>query len=146
MQDTLDPKSMFGFWVIAAVALLWNLLGLMVYVMQVSASPETIAAAFTAEQAALITATPAWATAMTAIATTAGVLASILLLLRRRLSIALFGVSLAALVVQDIYVFGMTPSAEVFGGQVIVIQGVAFVAALLLLWYARHSAAKGILR
>ena len=146
MQETLDPKPQFGFWVIATVALLWNLLGLMVYIMQVSASPEMIAIAYSAEQAALINSTPAWATAMTAIATTAGVLASVLLLLRRRLSVALFGVSLAALVVQDIYIFGMTPSAEVFGGQVIGIQAVVFVAALLLLWYARRSATKGILR
>ncbi len=146
MQDTLDPKPTFGFWVIAAVALLWNLLGLMVFVMQESASPEAIAAGLTPEQADLILNIPLWASAMTAIATIAGVLASVLLLLRRRLSVTLFGVSLAALVVQDIYIFGMTPTAEVFGGQVIVIQSVVFVAALLLLWYARHSATKGILQ
>ncbi|MEM8815313.1 MAG: hypothetical protein AAGE85_05770 [Pseudomonadota bacterium] len=146
MLDSFDRKPTFSFWVIGAVALLWNLLGLMLYVMQVSTDPELLAAAYTAEQFALIDATPAWATAMTAIATNAGVLASVLLLLRRRASVILFAVSLAAIVVQDIYIFGMTSSVEVFGVQVLVIQSVVLLAAVLLLWYARRTAATGMLR
>lgn len=146
MVDTLDPKPGFGFWLISTTALIWNLLGFMLYLMQVTATPETLASAYTAEQVELLLAVPAWATAMTAIATTAGVLACILLLLRRSLATPVFIVSLVALIAQDIYTFAMTPTLEVFGIIPAVIQGIVLTVAVILILYSRRSQARGILR
>ncbi len=146
MVDTLDPRPGFSFWLISAVALLWNLLGFMLYLVQVTATPETLASAYTPEQVELLLAVPAWATAMTAVATTAGVLASILLLLRRSLATPVFVLSLLALIGQDLYTFAMTPTLEVFGPQVAVIQAIVLVAAVVLIWYARRMQNRGILR
>lgn len=146
MVDTLDPKPGFAFWTISALALLWNLVGFMLYLMQVTATPEALATAYSPEEVELLTAIPAWATSMTAIATTAGVLGAILLLLRRSLSVPVFVVSLAALIVQDIYTFAMTPTLEVFGPAPAIIQAVVLVVAVLLIWYARQSNSRGILR
>ena len=145
MVDTLEPKPGFAFWVIGAVALVWNLFGLMLYVMQVSATPEQLAAAYTPEQVELLLAVPAWATSMTAIATTAGVLGCLLLLLRKRLAVPLFAVSLVALVLQDLYTFVLADTLAVFGSQPLIIQVVVFVVALLLLWYSRRAAADRLL-
>lgn len=146
MVDTLDPKPGFAFWAVSAVALLWNLLGFMLYLIQVTATPEALAAAYTPEQVELLTAIPAWATSMTAIATTAGVLGAILLLLRRALSVPVFIVSLVALLAQDVYTFAMTPTLDVFGPTPAIIQAVVLLVAMLLIWYARRSNARGILR
>lgn len=146
MVDTLDPKPGFSFWVIGTVALLWNLLGVMVYVMQVSATPEELALAYSPEEVALMTSIPAWATSMTAIATNFGVLGSILLLLRRSWSVPVFAISLVALVIQDIYSFAMTETLAVFGKTPLIIQSVVLVVAVLLLWYSRQAGAKGWLR
>lgn len=146
MVDSLDPKPGFSFWVVGTVALLWNLLGVMVYVMQVSATPEQLAAAYTPEQVELMLAIPAWATSMTAIATNFGVLGSILLLLRRTWSISVYAISLVALVIQDIYSFTMTETLAVFGSTPLIVQSVVLVIAVCLLWYARRAGARGWLR
>lgn len=146
MVDTLEPKPGTSYWIIGGAALLWNLFGLMVYVMQVSATPEELASALSAEQIALIEATPLWVTSMTAIATNAGVVASVLLLLRLKWSVPAFAISLAAIVAQDVYIFGMSSSVEAFGNQVVVIQGMVLVLAVLFLWYARRAKGKGLLR
>ena len=146
MVDTLDAKPGTSYWLIGGAALLWNLFGLMVYVMQVSATPEALASTYSPEQIALIEATPLWVTSMTATATLAGASASVLLLLRLGWCVPVFAVSLAAIVVQDVYVFGMSPSVEVFGNQVVVIQGMVLVLAVLFLWYARRAKGKRWLR
>ena len=146
MIDTLDPKPGFSYWIIGTVALLWNLLGVMAYVMQVSATPEQLAAAYTPEQVELLIAIPAWATSMTAIATTFGVLGSILLLLRRKLSTVVYAISLVALIIQNIYTFGMTETLTVFGTTPLLIQSAVMLIAVFLVWYSRQAGAKGWMR
>lgn len=146
MVDTLDPKPGFAFWTISAVALVWNLLGFMLYLMQVTATPETLAAAYTPEQVDLMQSIPAWATSMTAVATTAGVLGCVLLLLRRAVALPVFVASLVALIVQDIYTFALTPTIEVFGTTPLVIQTFVLLIAVFLVWYAIRGKARGILR
>ena len=146
MADSLDPKPGFFFWVIGTAALFWNLLGVMIYVMQVTATPERLAAAYTPEEMELLTSIPAWATAMTAIGTNFGVLGSILLLLRRTACVPVYVISLAALVVQDVYSFAMTNSLEIFGLTPFFIQVVVLLVALFLVWYSRRAAGKGWLR
>jgi hypothetical protein len=147
MQQQVTPvQPGTAFWVIGVAALLWNLFGLWAFYAQVTATPEQLAGLYDAEQVALIEATPVWAMAMTAIATIAGVLGSILLLMRNRLAVSVYVVSLAAIVLQDIYIFGMTNSVELFGAQPMVIQGIVLVVAVFLVWYSRQQRSLGVLR
>jgi hypothetical protein len=139
-------KPTFAFWVIASIALLWNLIGLYQYYVGVTLTSETLAARFTPEQVAIIEATPVWVTSATAIAVTAGVIASILLLLRLSLAVPLFIVSLIALIVQDIYVFGMSDSLAAFGVQPLILQGIVLLIALFLVAYSRTQRLRGVLR
>lgn len=143
MTEPTNNQPGIAFWVIGVLALLWNLIGLYMYYMGVSATPEELAAYYTEEQVALILSTPAWATSANALAVTFGVIGAVLLLLRKKLAVPAFLVSLVAVIVQDIYVFGMTNSAEVFGTQVVVIQGTVLVVAAFLLWYANQQKARG---
>ena len=84
---------------ILVVALAWNLIGVMSYLMNVTAGPEALAGLSEAERS-LYTDIPAWATAAFAIAVFGGALGSIALLARKAWAAPVFLVSLVAIVVQ----------------------------------------------
>ena len=143
MSDAINGKPPVSFWIVAGVALVWNLLGLFMYYSGVSATPEQLKAVYSPEQLAAIEATPVWVTSAFAIATTVGVLASIVLLMRRAQAVVFFVVSFVALVVQDLYLFLLSDSLAVFGSSLLVIQGSVFVGGIIWIWYASLARKKG---
>ncbi len=134
-----------AFWVVGVVSLIWYLIGLFFFYSTVTATPEQLAGMMTPEQVDIVTATPAWATAANAIAVLAGVLASILFLMRKKLAVPLFVISLAAAIVQDVYVFFMSDSLDAFGTQPVIIQGLVLVIGAFMIWYSRNKRAQGLL-
>ena len=144
MTDDFRSQPALTFWIIGGAALIWNLFGMIIYVGQVTATPEALAeGGYTAEQIAFVQATPAWVTSAFAIAVTAGVLGSILLLLRKALALPVFVVSLVAVLVQNFYSFVLNDAVAVFGSAPLVIQSAVILIAALLVWYARSVKAKG---
>jgi hypothetical protein len=143
MSDAINGKPPVSFWIVAGVALLWNLIGLFMYYSGVSATPEQLKAVYSPEQFAAIEATPAWVTSAFAIATTFGVIASIVLLLRKALAFLLYVVSFVALLIQDLYLFLLSDSLAVFGSSLLVIQGSVFVGGVIWIWYANFARNRG---
>ena len=143
MSEVLNGKPPVTFWVIGAAALLWNLLGLIVYVLQVTASSEDLAAAYTAEQVAFIESVPKWAVSAFAIAVTTGVLGSLLLLLRKAVAIPVFVLSLVAVLVQNINSYVLNDAIALFGTTPAIIQGVVIIIGLALIFYSRKAKAEG---
>jgi len=143
MSDLLDSRPTTIFWFAGGAALIWNLFGLIVYLMQVSASPEELAANYSQAQVDLILNTPKWATSAFAIAVNAGVLGSLFLLLRRAWAIPMFVVSLVAVLVQNLNSFVLTDTIALFGTTPVIIQSVIVAIALLLVWYARAAKRNG---
>ncbi|MCJ7558597.1 MAG: hypothetical protein MUP90_17010 [Gammaproteobacteria bacterium] len=136
------PRS---FWVIGGIALVWNLLGLMAYLMQVTIDEATLAAMPTAERA-VYESMPTWAVSAFAIAVNAGVLASLLLLLRRTWAVPVFIVSLVAVVIQDAgalfvagAIEGMAAASAIMPVLVLLIGG-------YLVVYSRSAKQRGWLR
>jgi hypothetical protein len=144
-EQAADARPDTAFWIIGIVALIWYLIGLFFYYTGVTATPELLAQSMTPEQVAIFTATPAWVTSANAIAVVAGVLACILLLLRKKLAVPLFVISLLAAVVQDIYVFFLSDSLAAFGIQPVIIQGLVIIIGAFMLVYSRNKRAQGIL-
>ena len=124
-----ETKVPMSFWIVAGVATAWNLIGLMIYYQQVTVTPEVLAQNFTPEQVAFITQTPAWATSAYAIAVNAGLLGSILLLLRKAWAIPLYAISLVAILVQNLHGFVLADGLAVWGSGGLV----------LLCWPSRCS-------
>lgn len=126
------------FFVVVVVALLWNAAGLMAVVADLRLSAADIAA-LPADQQALYAARPGWSVVGSVVAVVAGTLGCVLLLIRRRLAIAIFALSLAGLLVQDVGIFGVAGAAQ--GGQTapLVLQGLVLVIAVGLLLLARHA-------
>ena len=143
MSDTLNGKPSTSFWIISAVALVWNLLGFMMYLMQVTATPEALAAAYSDEQVAFIESVPVWAVSAFAIAVNAGLLGCLLLLLRKAWAVPVFIVSLIAVLIQNVHSFLLGDAIGVFGVQTLIIQTIVVVIAGLLVWYSRSAKARG---
>lgn len=143
MTDSAVIKLPTWFWVVAVVALIWNLLGVMAYLGMVYMSPEDFAAMTDAQQA-LMESTPGWVTGAFAIAVFGGVLGCLYLLLRKKLAIPLLGLSLGGVLVQMFHSFFLTEATEVYGAfQGLIMPVLVIVIALLLLIFARSARAKG---
>lgn len=143
MTDAINGKPPMSFWIIGAVFLLWNLLGLFFYYMQVTMTPEMMAANFNEAQQAWMTNEPAWATSAYAIAVTAGVIAAALMLLRKALALPVFVVSFVAVIVQDFNAFILSDWQAVWGNSALYLPTVVFIICIFEIWYTRSSKAKG---
>jgi hypothetical protein len=136
---TSHPTS---FKVIAILALLWNLLGVAMFYLQISMTPEAIAA-LPAPQREVYEATPSWLNLAFAVAVFGGVFGAVGLLLRKRWAVPCFLVSLLALVVQIVSAYLVTPAWTAYGAAGLAMPVVLLAIALFLLWYARKAERNG---
>lgn len=138
-NSTQPPK---WFWVVGGIALVWNLMGVMAYIMQVTMSDEARAALPEAERL-LYETVPTWATAAFAIAVWGGALGCVLLLMRKALALPVFALSLCGIVVQNIHSFFFSKSWEVFGPGGVAMPIMVVVIAVYLIVLARRARAEG---
>jgi hypothetical protein len=130
------------FYVVAVIALLWNAAGLMAVIADLRLSAADIAT-LPADQQALYAARPGWSVVGSVIAVCAGTLGCLLLLLRKRLAIVLFGLSLAGIVLQNIGIFVIAGAGKNGDPVPFVLQGIVFLIAIGLLLLARRAKANG---
>lgn len=146
MIDALDDKPPMSFWTISAAALIWNFFGFLVYLMQVTVTAEVLADSYSEEQVAFIQSTPVWATSAFAVAVTTGVLACVMLLLRRSWAVALFVVSFVAVLLQNVHSFVLNNALEIFGPPPAFIQATVIAIGLAMIWYSRRARERRWLR
>jgi len=144
MSDMKASGTPRHLWIVGIVALLWNLLGAMDYIMT-EMKVETYMSQFTPEQLAFFYGLPAWVVAFWALAVWGGVLGAILLLMRKKVTVTVWIVSFLCLVVTMIHNFGFAGGADIVGGSGLFFSAVVFVVALGLIIYARRMAGKGVL-
>lgn len=120
---------------VAVIALIWNLLGCMAFLFDVTITPADVAKMSSTEQA-MYEARPAWAVAATAVAVWLGSLGSLGLILRKRWALLLLVCSLCGVVVQDIALFIISGFASQMGTMVYVLQGIVLITAIGLLLIA----------
>jgi len=114
MSDSRKQNTPAWFMVVAVVALLWNLLGVLAFIMQVTMSPEMLAQ-LPQDQQDLFSATPTWVTVAFAVAVNFGALGCLLLILKKNLAGLFLQLSLVAVLVQFAYNFFMANTLEVYG-------------------------------
>ena len=143
MSDTSTGSTLpRSFWIIGILALAWNVLGVVNYLMTVTMSPAALDAIPEAERA-LYQNIPVWVTSSFAIAVFGGTLACILLLLRKALASTLFVVSLLAILLQMGHAFFMTQMLAVRGAAGAALPLCIIVVAIFLVWYAGSAKKKG---
>ena len=149
MTDTtrLTTATPWHLWVVGAVALLWNGYGGYDYVMTQTDNAAYLAQ-FTAEQRAYFDSFPMWMEAVWAIGVWGAVLGSILLLLRMRLAVQAFALSLLGAVLSLIYGLAIdkAPPPPPEMAVMAYMPWVIVVIAALLAWYAWAMSKRGVLR
>lgn len=131
------------FWVVAVLALLWNLVGVAMAWMQYSMTPEQLAQLPEAQRT-LHQAMPGWLWAVDFVAVLAGTLGSLLLLMGKRLASPVLWLSLVAVIVLFGYCLFPGRMLEVLGAaQALPMPVLVTVIAVLLVWFARRSIARG---
>lgn len=123
---------------VGGFGLLWNLVGLAMFAMQVSMSPDTLAAMPEAQRA-VYAATPMWINIVFGIAVASGVIGSIGLLMGRRWAATALLVSLIAIAVQMVGAYAVTPAWAASGAGGLVLPVLLVVIAFGLWRYALRA-------
>jgi len=133
-------KPPIWFWIIAILALLWNIMGVLAYLAQAYITDEAITSLPEAEQS-FYNNMPAWVTAAFAIAVFAGALGCILLLLRKKIASILFILSLIGIVMQTTYNFFLQDFI-VLSGSRMVMPILVLLVAIFLIWFSKRATVK----
>ncbi|MGB5625107.1 MAG: hypothetical protein WBM61_05195 [Woeseiaceae bacterium] len=141
MNKQTVSRVHWSFWIIGAVALIWNVMGVMNFFMQmnadaIAAMPET--------HRAIVESRPAWATGGFAVAVFCGALGCLLLLLRKSAAFYLFIASLLGVIVTMVHTLAVAVSTIDFGAFEIFMMILSpVVVAALLIWYSKRAERKG---
>jgi hypothetical protein len=142
MQNTV--KTPVHLWIVAIVSLLWNAMGAYDY-LATKLRIESYMSQFTPEQLDYFYAFPAWMVVAWAIGVWGSFFGSVALLLRKSWAMWLFGASILGLAISTLYNFVLTDGAEAMGSGGVIFTAVIWVIALLLFFYARAMAKRGVL-
>ena len=142
MTTTTGTKRSVGYWIVAIFALVWNLIGVAFWYMQISMTPDRLASMSEPERQ-IYEATPSWINIAFAVAVFGGVLGALGLLMKKRWAGTMFLLSLLSLLVQMIGAYVVTPAWAVYGPAGLVMPAMFILIALFLLWYANKAKARG---
>ena len=126
------------FTITAVVAIIWNLLGVSAFIMQMLMTPEMLAQ-LPPEERALYESIPVWVTVAFAVAVFGGVLGSLGLVLRKVWSLLFLWLSLFAVLAQNAYGLLMSDVLAVRGPQALVMPSLVILVAILLVLMARNA-------
>jgi hypothetical protein len=137
MNDENAGSIHWSFWVIGAVALIWNVMGAINFIVQMN---PAMLDAYRESERAIIEGRPAWATGAFALAVFGGALGSLLLLLRKSVAFYLFIASLLGVIVTMTHTLGIGIN---FGpGEILGIILMPLAVAAFLVWYSKQAERK----
>lgn len=138
MNDKAVTRVHWSFWLISAIALIWNVLGSVNFFMQMN--PDMLDA-YRESERAIIQGRPVWATGAFAVAVMVGALGGLLLLLRKSAATYMFIASLAGVIVTMIHTLGV--DYDFTPVELLVMVVMPAVVAALLIWYSKHAEGRG---
>jgi len=143
MTNTSKPGM--AFWIIGVVALIWNGMGVNAY-LQYAFKTEASIAGLNVEQIALMEGMPMWYTALFALAVFAGLIGSVMLLMRKRMAVSFFIVSFMCATINQVYWLFGTDATDVFREMMPYLMPIlVIVFSAFLAWYSKNQKGKGVL-
>ena len=139
--NTISPTPKW-FKVVAIIALIWNILGVMNYILTVTMSPEALAS-MTDKQQAYMESTPIWVISAFALAVWGGFAGTLALVLKKAWAVPLLVVSLAGVFIQVTYSFLMSNYLEAFGTGPSIIFLLVLPIGIYLVWLGRTAKSNG---
>ena len=128
----------WSFWVIGAVALVWNAMGVVNIFMQMN--PDVLAT-YPESHRTIVASQTGWISASVMVAIFGGALGCVLLLLRKARAVWLFYASLIATIIVVAHTLSLP--IDLSGSDIVLIIVMPVVVAALLAWYSRWTAIRG---
>ncbi|MEM0516889.1 MULTISPECIES: hypothetical protein [Aequorivita] len=141
MNTTTKPNT--AFWIIAVLAILWNIMGVYFWASEYFLMTEEMKAAMPPEQVELMNAAPSWNIVIYGIAVITGLLASVFLLMRKKIAVALFGISLLAVLIIQLYWTFAMDIVSVLGPQSLTMPLIVIALAVFEYFYSKGAARNG---
>ena len=138
MSEESTARMHWSFWAIGIVALIWNALGVLNFLLQMNPS---MLAEYRESERLIIEGRPAWASAAFALAVFSGTLGCVLLLLRKSAAYPMFVASLVGVIVTMAHALGSGVGFEM--EELIGIVVMPLIVAALLVRYAGKAKTKG---
>ena len=146
LTDSRTGAAPWHLWLVGILSLLWNAVGALDFVMTQTRN-EQYMSTFNAEQLAYFYGLPMWVVICWGGAVWGAVLGSILLLLRKRLAVAVFLVSLLGMILTTVHSYLLSNGLEVMNDPFALwFSGAIFVIAVFLFVYAGSLSRRNILR
>ena len=138
MSEKVTGSVHWSFWVIGAVALVWNAMGVLNLIMQMN--PDVLATYPESHQTIVANQT-GWIAASVTVAIIGGAIGCVLLLLRKAGAVYLFYASLIGTIIVVAHTLSL--SIELSASDIVMIIVMPVVVAALLAWYSRWTAMRG---
>lgn len=139
-SETITIPSWFT--AVAITALIWNLLGVFAFALQMMITPEILAGLPEAERELYVN-IPLWVTLAFAVAVFAGALGSLFLLMKKSLSTPLLIFSLVGILVQNFHSFFMSKAFEVHGPSGMIMPIAVIFLAIYLVLLSKKAEVQG---
>ena len=130
------------FWMIGILCLLWNLVGVYIFYVQVTL-PADVIADMPPDERALYENLPFWVIGCFALGVFGGTLGCLALIFKRVWAVHLFAASLFGVVVNHLYGFLVTKPYKVFGVSEIIMPIIVLTVATFLMWFSLSAKKKG---
>ncbi len=138
MSEKVTGSVHWSFWVVGAVALVWNAMGVLNLVMQMN--PDVLATYPESHQTIVANQT-GWIAASVTVAIIGGTIGCVLLLLRKAGAVYLFYASLIGTIIVVAHTLSLP--IELRSSDIVLIIVMPVVVAALLAWYSRWTAMRG---
>lgn len=133
-------KPPLWFTLVATLALLWNIAGLLAIGADLSLTATDIAA-LSPQQQAIYAARPGWSIVGSVVAVSTGTWGCVLLLMKRRLAFWAFTASLGGLIAQDVGLFVVVAAVQPPDDAAMAMQATVAIVAVALLLLTRKAIA-----
>lgn len=145
-MESVSAKLPRSYWIVSILALVWMLFGVVAWTMDLMTNEQALAS-MSEPQRQLYAARPPWLFGIYAVAIFSGLLGAIGLLLRKRWAVALFALSLIAVIIQFGYTFfGMDAVRLLGAGAALPFPLLIFALGVALLWFSMRAKRLGYLR
>ena len=139
---TPERKAPWHLWLVAIVALLWNGAGAYTIMMAQAGRLYDLEPG----EAAYYAAQPVWFVVLTDVALVAALAAALALLLRKRMAVWLFGLSLAAIVITNSYEVAAGTSRALLNRAALIVTVIIVLIAIFELAYAGGMKRRAVLK
>ncbi|HLT50021.1 MAG TPA: hypothetical protein VKZ90_06190 [Aequorivita sp.] len=140
---TTTPKPNTAFWIIAVLALLWNIIGVYMWLYEYFLMTDEIRDSLPPEQVEIMANAPAWNMYLYGLAVITGLLASLLLLMRKKSAVGVFMLSLIAVLVLQLYWMFAMDIVEKMGPSSLIMPLIVIAIAIFEYFYSKGAAKNG---